>query len=179
LIAKSCNHAKIIHVGIKGGKMSTATKYKWIISLTLGGVLLVVAMIWGSGQTTYAADPGLNAVPVIDHIYPDRAKAGSGSTPMIIFGLNFGNSEDFIRIWLADPGHDYEIAPISVIDNGISLVIPDTLLVNPITYTLRVVKSNGLSVPTIPPNLVYDQASNIVDFLVYAPRYLYLPMVNK
>jgi len=159
--------------------MSTTMKYKWIVSFTLGGVLLVVAMLCGNGQTSYAADPSLNAAPIIDQIVPDQVKAGSGDTAMIISGSNFGGVEDDIRIWLANAGDDYKIAPLTVINTGISLVITDTLLVNPITYTLRVVKSNGLSIPAVPPWYPYDQDSNPVDFLVYAPRYLYLPIINK
>jgi hypothetical protein len=159
--------------------MTTTMKYKWIVSLALGGVLLVVAMMYGNGQTTYAADPGLNAAPVIDQIFPNQVKAGSGDTAMIISGSNFGTTEDFIRIWLADTGNDYKIAPITVIDTGISLVITDTLLVNPVVYTLKVVKSNGLSVPMVPPWIPYDQVSNALDFVVYAPEYIYLPIINK
>jgi hypothetical protein len=159
--------------------MSTGTKYRWIVSLSLGGILLVLAVIGGNWQTSYAADPGLNAAPAIDYIEPDRVKVGSSDTPMIIWGSDFGTSEDFIRVWIHDPINDYSVTPYNVGVNYISLVVTDTLLTSPITYTIKVVKSNGQSIPTIPPNLIYDQVSNAVNFWVYAPQYIYLPITSK
>ena len=159
--------------------MSRATKYRWVVSLSLGGILLVIALIGGNWQTSYAADSGLNAAPVINYIDPERTKVGSGDTPMIIVGSNFGEAESNIRVWLSDQVNNYSAAPKNVIDTGISLIITDTLLTSPITYTVIVVKSNGLSIPTVPPDPDYDTYSNAVNFWVYMPEYLYLPIVDK
>ena len=159
--------------------MLTASRTKWIASLILGGILVVLALVGGKWQTTYAADAGVNQVPVIDHIYPSKAPAGSDNLVMIIMGSNFGQVEDFIRVWLEDADHNYTAAPIEVIDTALSVVITDTLMVAPDFYSIRVVKSNGLSVPTIPPDPIYDQVSNAVEFEVYAPLRIFLPVMDK
>jgi hypothetical protein len=159
--------------------MSTTAKLKWIISLVLGGILLITAMFGGKWEPTYAADGSLNAIPEIDYIYPSAVPAGSGDVVMIIGGSNFGEVEDFIRIWIRDAQHEYNAAPMEVIETGISVVITDTLLVEPNVYSITVVKSNGLSVPTIPPNPIYDQVSNSVNFLVYEAIPAYLPIIEK
>ena len=158
--------------------MSRATKYRWVVSLSLGGILLVIALIGGNWQTSYAADSGLNTAPIIDYIDPEQTKVGSGTTPMIIYGSNFGEIESNIRIWLSDQVNNYTIAPYHLGDSWISLYIPDPLLSSPVTYTLKVVKSNGLSIPTVPPT-IYDTTSNAVNFLVYTAKFIYLPITKK
>ena len=159
--------------------MLTVSKYKWIASLILGGILLFLAMIGGEWQATYAADASVNQAPEIDYISPVEVPAGSGNITMVIGGAYFGGSEDFIRVWIRDATHDEMLAPETVIDTGISVVIPDTLLVNPTIYTITVVKSNGQSIPPNPPNPVYDQVSNSKDFRVYQTQYVYLPTILK
>ena len=159
--------------------MSISAKIKWVMCLILGGILLIIAMFGGKWEPTYAADGGLNAIPVVDYIYPSAVPAGSGDVVMIIGGSNFGEVEDFIRVWIRDAQHEYIAAPMEVIDTGISVVITDTILVEPTVYSITVVKSNGLSVPTIPPNPIYDQVSNSANLLVYAAIPAYLPLIEK
>ena len=159
--------------------MSAASKSKWIISIVLGSLLLVLALIGGKWQVSYAADASLNAAPVITNIHPSKVPAGSGNVIMIISGANFGTIEDFIRVLIQDQDHDYLAAPIEVLDMGLSVVITDTLLVDPNLYHITVLKSNGQSVPTNPPNPTWDQVSNTVDFLVYEVRYGFLPILEK
>jgi hypothetical protein len=159
--------------------MTAPSKYKWLASLILGGILLVLAGMGGKQETTYAAEAGINATPVIYNIYPTKAPVGSANVMMIISGVNFGEVKDFIRVWIKDPTHNYIAVPIQVIDTGLSVMIPDILLVAPDTYTITVVKSNGLSVPTVPPDPVYDQVSNPATFFVYQPLHGYLPLIRK
>ena len=160
--------------------MTPVSKTKWILSIILGGILLVLGLAGGSWQITYAADgAAVNADPIINFIYPNKVPAGSDNVMMVIAGENFGYVEDFIRVWVQDQTYNYTITPVNVIDTGIGVIITDTLLVSPNLYTIRVVKSNGQSIPTIPPNPIYDQVSNAVDFLVYQPRYIFMPLITK
>ena len=159
--------------------MATVYKNKWILSIILGGTLLFLAIMGGSWQISYAADDSVNVAPVINFIYPHAVPAGSGDVTMLISGENFGEVEDFIRIWVYDQDNDYSIVPVNVIDNGIGLVITDTLVATPNIYTIRVVKSNGLSIPTIPPDPIYDLVSNPVDFIVYTAQFNFLPLITR
>jgi len=93
----------------------------------------------------------VNADPIIHYIYPQAVPAGSADVLMVIDGENFGYVEDFIRVWVYDQVNEYKITPVNVIDAGIGIVITDTLVVSPNLYTIRVVKSNGQSIPPIPP----------------------------
>ena len=159
--------------------MATVSRNKWIISFILGGILLFLALTGESRHITYAADNSVTAAPVINFIYPHAVPAGSDDVTMVISGENFGTTETFIRVWVRDQNNDYSIAPINVIDTGIGLVITDTLVIAPNIYTIQVVKSNGQSIPAIPPDPIYDLVSNSVDFIVYAPQYMYLPIIQR
>ena len=159
--------------------MSTTSKYKWILSILVGVILLTLALMGGKWQISYAADVKINADPVIDFIMPSAVPDGSGNVVLIISGANFGESEDFIRIWIKDADHDYKAAPIAVLPDGISVIITDTLLVEPNLYSIGVVQSNGQSIPPIPPNPIYDKVSNFVDFLVFEAKYEYFPIIEK
>jgi hypothetical protein len=159
--------------------MSYTSKYKWIVSVLVGVILLALALMGGKWQISYAADAKINADPIIDFIIPSAVPAGSGNVILIISGENFGESEEFDRIWIKDADHDYTAAPLAVLPTGISVVITDTLLVEPNLYSIAVVQSNGLSIPPIPPNPIYDKVSNFVDFLVFEAKYEYLPLINK
>lgn len=159
--------------------MSNTSKYKWIVSILVGVILLALALTGGKWQISYAAESGINADPVIDSIIPSGVPAGSADRIVIIMGENFGESEDFIRIWIQDAEHDYKAAPLTVFPTGISVTISDTLLVEPNVYSIAVVKSNGLSVPTIPPDPIYDMVSNFVDFVVFEAQTQYLPLIAK
>ncbi len=159
--------------------MSTSIKHKWIVSFILGGVLLALAMLGGGWKISYASDANTIDPPHIDSIFPDAVPAGSGNVMMIIGGTNFGVSESYIRVWIHDEEHDYKAAPFNVEDTSLSVIITDTLLVGPDIYIIKIVKSNGLSIPTVPPNPTFDQVSNAVDFIVYQPQYVYLPIIRK
>jgi hypothetical protein len=160
--------------------MLTKTRIKWGLSFIVGGIVLALALMGGKWQFSYAADGGVNADPHIDHITPSAVPAGSGNVMLIISGANFGESEDFIRIWIKDAEHDYRAAPVSVFGTtSISVVITDTLLVEPNLYSIAVVQSNGYSIPPIPPDPEYDKESNFVDFVVFPLKYQYLPILIK
>jgi hypothetical protein len=158
--------------------MSTASR-KWIVSLILGGILVALALFGGKWQATYAANAGINQIPVIDHIEPAAIAAGSGDMMLIIFGSNFGESEDYDRVWLRDQTHDDYITPTNVIPDGISVLIPASFFTTPTTYTVTVVQSNGQSIPRNPPWDPYDHPSNSVDLVVYTPRHTFLPFADK
>jgi hypothetical protein len=160
--------------------MSTRSKCTWVASIAVGGILLILALIGGSWQMSYAANEGVEVAPVIDYIKPSSLPAGSPTWTVVIYGSNFGDPEDFIRVWITDTLHaSYLATPKVVIDNGISVAITDTLLVNPHEYYIAVIKSNGHSVPPAPPDPRYDLVSNWVKFTVYQPRFNYLPLVHR
>jgi hypothetical protein len=160
--------------------MSTRSKYTWIASIIAGGALLILALIGGSWRVSYAADAGVNAQPAISYVYPSSVPAGTASGWMIIVGSDFGEVEDFVRIWITDTEHNsYRVTPYEVIDNVISVEITPTLLADPHLYHVAVIKSNGLSIPPVPPDLDYDQVSNWVDFLVYQTGSVYLPVIRR
>ncbi len=159
--------------------MSTGTKIKWIVSIIVGGILLTLALMGGGWHVSYASDVSPNQDPFIDHLTPSIVPAGSGHVMLIISGANFGASEDWVRIWIKDIDHEYIARPVTVIDTAISTIITDTLLVEPNLYSIAVIKSNGLSIPPIPPDPVYDKVSNWVDFLVYEGKFFYLPLISR
>ncbi len=159
--------------------MFTSTKHKWVVSFILGGVLLALAMLGGGWKITYASDANLQPTPLINFIFPDAVPAGSGNVMLIIGGANFGFLESDIRVWIHDEEHDYTAAPFNVGDTGLSVIITNTLLASPDVYIIKVVRSNSQSVPSIPPNPSFDQVSNAVDFIVYQPQYVYLPIIRK
>jgi hypothetical protein len=75
-------------------------------------------------------------------------------------------------------GIDQIITPEQVLPDGISVIISDTLLTEPVFYTIKVVKSTKPSIPTIPIT-PWDQESNPVLFTVYEAQFIFLPITSK
>jgi hypothetical protein len=157
--------------------MFATSKLKWFASLLLGGVLLALALTGGKWGTTYSASASIADAPHIDSIDPSLVPSGSPDIVMIIFGSNFGDTTD-TRVRLLGNGMDLILAPLVVIQNGISVVISDTLLVNPTFYSITVLKSTKHTIPTIPPS-PWDQESNPAAFFVYGASYIHLPIISK
>jgi hypothetical protein len=160
--------------------MLTKNRIKWVASIILGGILLVLGMAGGNWGTSFAADASVNVAPLIDHIQPSAVPAGSPYRVMIIYGENFGTSRQAIRVRLTSTGIDILLdEPLQVLPDGISQVIPADYLIEPIVYTLTVIRSNPGTVPILPPNPIYDEESNPVPFIVYEPLPMPLPIIYK
>jgi hypothetical protein len=154
-------------------------KLKWLISITLAGILLVLGLMGGNWGTTYAADDQVNAAPIIDRIQPSAVRVGSPYIVMIIHGENFIN-DGFTRVKLTAPGYEVMLEPPQqILPDGISQVILPDLLDEPIIYTVTVVHSIAQTIPTVPIVPPYDEVSNPVQFAVYVPQYAYLSIIHK
>lgn len=157
--------------------MITTNKIKWFGSIILAGIILTLAMTGGKWGTSYSASASVDAIPVIDFIDPSSVLAGSPYIIMIINGENFGDMDD-TRVRLTAVGFDEILPPLTVLPDGISVVIPAELLIEPKLYTVTVVKSTVNTVPTIPIT-PWDEESNPVPFTVYEGQHIYLPLINK
>ncbi|OGO14581.1 MAG: hypothetical protein A2032_04470 [Chloroflexi bacterium RBG_19FT_COMBO_49_13] len=158
--------------------MSATNKIKWSGSIILAGTLLVLAMMGGTWGTTYAADPGLNAAPIIDSIDPTGTYARSPDRLIYIYGANFGNQSN-TRVRITGIGVDQIARPEDYSPGRIIVVITDTLLIEPTYYNITVVKSTLPSIPTIPLEPEWDQESNQVIFTVYEGKTNYLPFISR
>jgi hypothetical protein len=162
--------------------MFETTRIKWLGSIVLAGILLVLAMAGGTWGTSFAANGVLNEPPVINYIVPAALAAGSPDSVMIIVGSEFGESELEIRVWLKGIGSEYLFAPLSVINTGISVNLPAVMLAVPNTFIVTVIKSHIGTIPTIPTSPdppLYDHLSNSVPFEVFEAGYSYLPIISK
>ena len=159
--------------------MLATSKIKWLGSIILAGILLVLAMMGGKWGATYAADDSVNALPFIKSIIPSVIKAGSADTVVIVVGSDFGNMGD-TRVRLVGNGVDQIVEEtLQVIQNGISIRIPAILLAGPNLYTLTVIKSTQHSIPTIPLWPPFDEVSNGITLTVYVPLLTYLPCIKR
>ena len=161
--------------------MLTTSKIKWLGSIILAGTLLVLAMMGGNWGTSYAADNSVNVAPTITSIIPSLIRVGSASKVVIVVGTDFGDIKD-TRVRLVGNGVDQIIEEtLQVIETGISIRIPATLLAVPTSYTLTVIKSSiHHTIPTIPlwpPP--YDEVSNSLTLTVYTPVFTYLPCIKR
>ena len=158
--------------------MFTISKIKWIGSLSLAGVVLLLALFGGNWGTDYTASASANLAPHIDYIDPLGVPSGSGDRVLIISGSGFGNKAD-TAVRLTSVGYDSMLPPLFVSSKGISLNISHTLLVFPTTYDVTVYTSSRPSIPTLPLWPTYDTPSNTVPFLVYEPVSSFLPIIAK
>jgi hypothetical protein len=163
---------------IKGGAfMFTTSKIKWIGTIFLAGIILVLALMGGKWGTSYAAEAGVNAAPIIYDIDPNAVPPGIEDRVIIINGANFGDINN-TGVRLVGTGIDIILEPDFVIPDGISVTIPAYLLAVPKLYILTVVKSNFPSIPTVPIT-PWDEESNQVSFKVYNPHFTYLSVIVK
>jgi hypothetical protein len=158
--------------------MFTISKIKWIGSLSLAGIVLLLALLGGNWGTDYTASASANLAPHIDYIDPQGVPAGSGDIVMIISGSNFGNMND-TAVRLTSGGYDVMHPPLFVSSTGISLNISHTLLAFPTTYDVTVYTSSKPTIPTLPIVPTYDTPSNTVHFLVYSPESSFLPIIAR
>ena len=158
--------------------MLATYKIKWYGSLILAGVLLTLALTGGKWGTTYSARASVAVAPHIDSIIPSLVPAGSPDIVLIITGSNFGDSTD-TRVRLVENEVDILLEPLQVLPDGISVIIADTLLVDPTLYSITVVKSTKHTIPTIPILPPWDEESNPASFFVYGPSFIHLPIVTN
>jgi hypothetical protein len=157
--------------------METNGKIKWIGSIFLGCFLLVLALMGGNWGSSYSAEAGVNAPPVIYVLIPDAAAAGSPDKTIIISGSNFGDETD-TAVRIRGTIIDEILYPEVVYPDGLSVILSADLLADPTAYLITVVKSTVHSVPTIPIT-PWDEYSNTKTFTVFTPSYTYLPIIDK
>jgi len=159
--------------------MLATSKIKWLGSIILAGILLVLAMMGGNWGTTYAADNSVNVAPIITSLIPSAIRVGSPDTVVIVIGSEFGDILD-TRVRLVGNGVDQIIEEtLQVIKNGISIRIPANLLASPNLYILTVIKSSKHTIPTIPIWPPFDEVSNSITLTVYTPLFTYLPCIKR
>ncbi len=158
--------------------MRSAAKIKWLVSILLAGIVLVLALLGGDWGTTYNAEASTNA-PVITSITPMWEFVGTQSFFMVISGSDFGTSTQNVRVHIIGNGVDDLIEPYRVLDNGMSVTISASYMTAPNLYSITVIKSTKPSIPTLPIWPVIDQESNAATFTVVAPQRFYLPVVDK
>ena len=155
--------------------MLATSKIKWLASIVLAVILLIQSLLGGNWGTNYSANAGVNAVPHIDSIVPNFALAGEPDKLVLINGSGLGTI-DITRVRITGLGVDQLITPITVLEDGISMVIPDTLLTDPTLYIITVVESITNTIPTLPPT-EWDVESNPLPFFVYGASYLLMPLM--
>jgi len=157
--------------------MFSSSKIKWFASIILAGIFLALGMMGGNWGTSYAADASVNLAPVIDKITPSSAPVGSPYVVVIIDGSGFGTIFN-TAVYITAIGFEDVLTPSFILPDGISVVIPAELLIEPKLYMIYVVRSNANTVPSIPLVPPWDEVSNPAPFTVYEPVYQYLPIVT-
>lgn len=151
--------------------MLAISKNKWLGTIFLAGVLLVLAVVGGKWGTNYTANASVNVAPIIDYIDPSRVPEGSPNTILLINGANFGGLTDtYVR--LTGIGVDVLLAPVAISPTAINVLIPAYLLAAPNLYTITVIKVSGGTVPI-------EEPSNPVDFTVYEVLEYFFPIIYR
>jgi len=166
--------------------MLTTKKIKWLISLTLASILLVLALIGGDWGKTYAAIDGFFDPPHIDQLFPSGYPVGWHTDWIIISGSNFsgydsegnpfGDTGD-TRVRLSGKNYDEMFTPKQIIEDGISIEVDGLFFGQPESYIITVVRSTNRTIPTIPTIDPVDLVSNKVFFQIYETTFL--PIINK
>lgn len=154
--------------------MLTTNKIKWLGTLTIAGVLLILALIGGDWGTTYAADLSALQAPRIDSIEPPGVKVGSPYQIILIRGADFGDVVD-TRVRLSGTNYDQMFPPVTIFPDYIYVMVPEYFFTQPEKFIVTVVRSTTHTVPTIPTIVPPDLVSNKVFFNVFLP--LFLPIV--
>ncbi len=157
--------------------MVATSRFKWFGSIILASFLLILAVTGGKWGTDYSASAGVYPAPFIELIIPTAIPAGSPDRLVLIIGSNFGDMND-TRVRLTGTGVDVLLVPQEIYQDGIAIIITDTLLTEPQQYILTVAISYRGTIPTIPfpPDVV---VSNPVPFTVFVSLSEYLPIINK
>jgi hypothetical protein len=160
--------------------MLTSYKLKWLGSITLSSVILVMALLGGDWGTNYTANASVNANPIIYLVQPSKVPARSPDRVIIISGLNFGTTAD-TGVRLTGDGFDNILYPITVEPNALSVTVEDIYLTVPTAYTLTVVISGRPEGHTLPelPLWPFDLQSNPLSFSVFQAEEYFLPIIKR
>lgn len=165
--------------------MNAISKGKWIGSLILASILLILAMIGGTWGTTYAAEVNQELTPVITSITPFEIEVGrTTDVIMRVHGYNFEDenlSLEHTSVRLSDGGTDMilEVYNNQKFSTDIYVRISASLFTVPNIFYITVVKSTVGTTPTVPILPAYDLVSNAVPFNVYQVQPKYIPVVFK
>ena len=136
-------------------------------------MLLLAVLLAGScvEESLFLPDPD---APAISDVQPD---SGIFGTEVIITGHNFGFEEYNTSVRLRNIDFDYYLHPLVNIQDALSVMIMDTLLINPTTYTVTVIVCNSI-IPIIPPSPDCEE-SNPVLFRVVDAIDTYYPIMRN
>ncbi len=157
--------------------MSTASKLKWLVSMVLGALVLVLALVGGKWGTTYASDSGVLTAPVVDRIVPNKIPVGSQSKVVIIVGANFNQCSIWPRI--TDPGLDVILDTLQILPDAISVPLDASYFSEPTVYSVTVVNSIYCTAPVAPYLPEWDEISNAVTLTIFEPVRSFLPIVRR
>ncbi len=160
--------------------MLTTTKIKWLGSITLAGIFVILALIGGDWGTTYTANASVNANPTITSILPSKVPVRSPNKVVVIYGSIEG-TEDDTAVRFTGNGYDQMLHPPEVYPDGLSVTVTDTLMTVPTVYTVTVVTSGREEGHTIPelPIWPFDLVSNVLTFTVFQADEYFLPIINR
>jgi hypothetical protein len=160
--------------------MARTAIIKWIGTIFLGGILLVLALMGGNWGSSYAAVAGDCPVPYITYINPSSVKTGSLGKTIVISGGNFGTPSDTF-VWFDSTILPDLLPPTSVLPDGtgISVFVPTFMLAVDNNYAVKIVKSCPHTIPTIPTLPDWDVVSTSKPFVIYTPFDFYLPIISR
>jgi hypothetical protein len=158
--------------------MITANKLKWLGSIILAGVFLVMAVIGSDWGTNYTANASVNADPIIYLIQPPKVPVRSPDKIIVVSGLNFGD-KDNTGVRLSRDGFDTVLRAIDVGGGGISVSVTNTLMTETTVYTLTVVRSDYPSIPSVPLYPEWDHESNSLPFTIFQAEEYFLPIIRR
>ena len=154
-----------------------SAKSKWFTSILAIGILFTSSLWGGVKKANSAVDTTINDAPIIESIDPSFVYSGSPNTGVIITGHNFGFEEYNTSVRLRNIDFDYYLHPLVNIQDALSVMIMNTLLINPTTYTVTVITCNSI-IPIIPPSPDCEE-SNPVLFRVVDAIDTYYPIMRN
>jgi hypothetical protein len=161
----------------RGGYMLTTTKIKWLGCIIIAGVLVMLALIGGNWGKDYTANAQVENDPIIYAVLPPRVPVRSPDRVIVVAGLYFGTITDtWVR--LNGNGVDVVLRPISIESDGVSVIVTDTLMTEPVVYNLTVVRSIPGTIPKGPFDPLWDVQSNVLDFTVFQAEEYFLPIIK-
>ena len=162
--------------------MLTSTKIKWLGSITLAGILVILALMGGDWGKDFKANASEAPLPVITRLIPDRMPVRSPDKVIVVEGYIPGNEHD-TAVRFSGSYFDDMLHPPEVYEFGTSVNVTDTLMTEATVYTVTVVISrwpppDGPTIPHLPITM-YDDVSNVLTFTIFPVNEFFLPVISK
>ena len=162
--------------------MLSTPKIKWLVSIILAGILLVLTLTVGDWGTNYSANAMGVPVPIINSILPSRMPVRSPDKVVVIGGSIFGTENDTaVRFSEVGGGFDQTLHPPEVYEYGTSVNVTSTMMTEATVYTVTVIISGrpeGVTIPELPV-WSFDLVSNELTFTVFQAQETFLPLMNR